>query len=88
MMLFVKGRGPQLKTPILLTWKEITKLPVNFPLVMFPLGLFHFLWLPGMFDIESTYIAVFFLYKFEERRHVWPSKVVDSFQSGEHARLG
>ena len=67
MMLFVKGRGPQLKTPILLTWKQITNLPVKFPLYfMFPSGQFHFLWLQGMFGIESTYIAVFFLYKFEE----------------------
>lgn len=35
----------------------------------------------------STHVAVFFLDKFQERRHVRPAEMVDRFQTGEHAHF-
>lgn len=35
-----------------------------------------------------TYVTMFFLYKFKERRHIWATKMVDGLQPREHTRLG
>lgn len=33
---------------------------------------------------EDTYVTVLLLDEFQEGRHIWPSKVIDSLQAREH----